>query len=230
MEPAPPSTSNRREEEDEEGDSSDEENEDEPELKYERVGGDIAKVVRGDLVSAFCVGSKLIVHPEGLILTQAIGSHNGKIYLFDLKGNEIKRVKAHTASVSDLSIDKTSEYLASSSIEGLQSVGKLILGKVIVQALELKENNIIDFKRPVRCVALDPDYAKSSSRRVVSGGMAGQLIMSEKGANPASKLKNRLVWEFRDDVTFGGRADLCYFLEGAVYCLDQRCCLSSRDV
>jgi hypothetical protein len=52
-----------------------------------------------------------------------------------------------------------------------------------VQALELKENHVIDFKRPVRSVALDPDYAKSSSRRVVSGGMAGQLIMSERGTN-----------------------------------------------
>ena len=39
----------------------------------------------------------------------------------------------------------------------------------------------MDFRRPVRCVALDPEYAKTSSRRVVSGGMAGQLIMSEKG-------------------------------------------------
>jgi vacuolar protein sorting-associated protein 41 len=54
-------------------------------------------------------------------------------------------------------------------------------GKVIVQALEVKENQIMDFKRPVRCVALDPEYAKSSSRRVVSGGMAGQLVLSEKG-------------------------------------------------
>lgn len=47
-----------------------------------------------------------------------MGSHNGKIYLFDLQGNELKRVKAHTASISDLSLDKTSEYLASSSIDG----------------------------------------------------------------------------------------------------------------
>ena len=47
-----------------------------------------------------------------------VGSHNGKIYLFDFKGNELRRVKAHAASVSDLSIDRASEYLASSSIDG----------------------------------------------------------------------------------------------------------------
>lgn len=39
----------------------------------------------------------------------------------------------------------------------------------------------MDFKRPVRSVALDPDYGRSSSRRVVSGGMAGHLILNEKG-------------------------------------------------
>jgi vacuolar protein sorting-associated protein 41 len=56
-----------------------------------------------------------------------------------------------------------------------------MIGKVIVQGLEVRENHIMDFRRPVRSVVLDPDYAKSSSRRVVSGGMAGQLILSEKG-------------------------------------------------
>jgi hypothetical protein len=98
----------------------------------------------------------------------------------------VKRVKAHAASVSDLSLDKTCEYLASSSIDGGSLVTQLMVGKVIVQALEVKENNVMDFRRPVRCVALDPDYAKSSSRRVISGGMAGQLIMNEKGISRES--------------------------------------------
>jgi vacuolar protein sorting-associated protein 41 len=44
---------NEEEEEDDE--------EEEPQLKYERVTGDVAKVVRSDLVSAFAVGSKYIV-------------------------------------------------------------------------------------------------------------------------------------------------------------------------
>jgi len=50
-----------------------------------------------------------------------------------------------------------------------------------VQGLEVKEAQVMDFKRPVRSVALDPDYGRSSSRRVVSGGMAGHLILNEKG-------------------------------------------------
>ena len=40
-----------------------EEEEEEPKLKYERIGGDIAKVCRSDLVSAVCIGSKVIVIP-----------------------------------------------------------------------------------------------------------------------------------------------------------------------
>ena len=45
----------------EEEDDDDDAEEEEPQLKYERIGGDIGKVVRGDLVSACCVGSKVIV-------------------------------------------------------------------------------------------------------------------------------------------------------------------------
>jgi hypothetical protein len=39
----------------------------------------------------------------------------------------------------------------------------------------------MDYMRPVKCVQLDPNYAKSTSRHVVSGGMAGKLVMNEKG-------------------------------------------------
>jgi len=132
MSPTSPSPPKQSEEEQDipapsDGDEEEEEEEEEPQLKYERVGGDIAKVVRGDLVSTFCVGSKVIVYtiPSSELkidVFQAIGSHNGKIYLFDLKGNELRRVKAHTASISDLSLDKTSDYLASASIDGIKHV------------------------------------------------------------------------------------------------------------
>ena len=69
MAPSPslPSPSKQPEEEEdppcdeEEEEEEDDDEEEEPQLKYERIGGDIAKVVRADLVSAFCVGSKVIV-------------------------------------------------------------------------------------------------------------------------------------------------------------------------
>ena len=56
-----------------------------------------------------------------------------------------------------------------------------------MQGIEVKETQVLDFRRPVRCVALDPDYSKNSSRRIVSGGMAGQLILSEKGTTCSYK-------------------------------------------
>lgn len=33
----------------------------------------------------------------------------------------------------------------------------------------------------MRCVALEPNFSKRSTRQFVSGGMAGSLILSEKG-------------------------------------------------
>lgn len=36
-------------------------------------------------------------------------------------------------------------------------------------------------KRPMRTVALEPDFAKRSTRAFVCGGMAGTLLLQEKG-------------------------------------------------
>jgi hypothetical protein len=60
--PIPPEGDPEIERPDSENDDEEEdEEEDEPQLKYERVTGDIARVIRGDLVSAFAVGTKYIV-------------------------------------------------------------------------------------------------------------------------------------------------------------------------
>jgi len=59
----PPEEDDRERVTEEQEEEEDEEEEEEPQLKYERITGDIAKVVRGDLVSSFCVGSKVIVCP-----------------------------------------------------------------------------------------------------------------------------------------------------------------------
>lgn len=89
-----------------------------------------------------------------------------------------------------------------------------------MQGLEVKETQVMDFRRPVRCVVLDPEYAKSSSRRVVSGGMAGQLILSEKGILTDNKWSDgRMVWKLRDNFTFWRGTYLRYFLERTVHCM-----------
>jgi hypothetical protein len=64
--PVPPEESRPDADSSEDDDENDEEEEEEeePQLKYERIGGEIAKVCRSDLVSAVCIGSKVIVSPS----------------------------------------------------------------------------------------------------------------------------------------------------------------------
>lgn len=37
-----------------------------------------------------------------------------------------------------------------------------------------------EYRRPMKAVALDPDYARNSSRRFVTGGLAGNLYLNVK--------------------------------------------------
>ncbi|GAO48783.1 hypothetical protein G7K_2952-t1 [Saitoella complicata NRRL Y-17804] len=147
------------------GSSDDDDEEEEPRLKYVRCAGDIPSIITSDPISAFVISDKYMV----------LGSHNGKIYILDVHtSKELRRLRAHAASIMDLSLDFTSSYLASASLDG----------KVAVIALApdtpASNNYHLDFKRPVRTVSIDPEYG-SGKRRVVSGGMAGQLVLSERG-------------------------------------------------
>jgi hypothetical protein len=60
-------------------------------------------------------------------------------------------------------------------------LSNFILGIVVVQSADGREKNAWDFKRPLRAVALEPEYGQLSTRRFVSGGSAGELVISEKG-------------------------------------------------
>ena len=51
-----------------------------------------------------------------------------------------------------------------------------ILGKVFIYALYTPEIQEFNYKRPIKSVALDPDYARKSTHQFVSGGMAEQLV------------------------------------------------------
>jgi hypothetical protein len=43
------------------------------------------------------------------------------------------------------------------------------------------ESYAFDYKRPMRAIALEPGFAKKTTRAFVCGGMAGNLILQEKG-------------------------------------------------
>lgn len=37
-----------------------------------------------------------------------------------------------------------------------------------------------DYHRPMKAIALDPDYVRKASRRFVAGGLAGHLYLNSK--------------------------------------------------
>jgi vacuolar protein sorting-associated protein 41 len=118
------------EEEGEEGEESEEEEEDdeEPSLKYERIAGAVPDLLKKDSASALAVSNKLLVisssiiiapHPTYIyILLQALGTHAGIIHILDITGKRIKSYKPHLASVVDISLDATADFVATASIDG----------------------------------------------------------------------------------------------------------------
>jgi len=47
-----------------------------------------------------------------------MGTHAGIIHILDLNGNRIKSYKPHMASVVDISLDATADFVATASIDG----------------------------------------------------------------------------------------------------------------
>ncbi|KAI0940385.1 hypothetical protein AcV5_001504 [Taiwanofungus camphoratus] len=154
------------EDEADEGDGSDggeagDEDDEEPALKYERLGGITHNLLLKDSASALAYANQRL----------ALGTHSGMLHILDLSGRHFKSFEPHTASVSDISIDVTAEFVATASIDG----------QVLIYSLSTPETYTFNMKRSLRTVALEPNFAKSSTRGVVCGGMAGTLVLHEKG-------------------------------------------------
>ncbi|KAF9186758.1 Vacuolar protein sorting-associated protein 41 [Haplosporangium sp. Z 767] len=152
------------EEECDECGSEEEEEDEEPKLNYQRLGAGIGDMLKKDSASATTVSDRFL----------AMGTHWGVVHIMDFDGNENQKFQAHSATVNDLSVDLDGEFIASASDDG----------KVVINGLFMDEDNekhVFNYKRPVKAVALEPHYARSNARQFVSGGMAGQLILNEKG-------------------------------------------------
>lgn len=179
---------------------SDDDEDDEPTLKYARLGGGTLELFAKDTASAVAVCSKYIVRricarrlPRSALLNssvvQILGTHNGAIFVLTPEGQFVKRYRPHSAMVNGLSVDSTCEFVASASMDGsfaslLSCCAPLTVlhsGRVAIQSLTTPEAHIFDMQRPMRCVALEPLYGKRNTRQFVSGGMAGTLVLSEKG-------------------------------------------------
>lgn len=143
---------------DSESDSDSDTEEAEPRLKYSRLAGLPKTIFTRDPVSATLVNDNIVI----------IATHSGLIHLFRPNIELIRSFKAHSASIMSLSTDGT--YFASASLDGRVVIGSISDPQDIAAS---------DFKRPVHAVALDPNYA--SSKTFVSGGTAGNVVLSEKG-------------------------------------------------
>jgi vacuolar protein sorting-associated protein 41 len=82
----------------------------------------------------------------------------------------VKEIAAHTATVNDLSFDGDGEFIGSCSDDG----------SVVINSLFTDEKLKFEYHRPMKTVALDPDYSRKTSRRFVAGGLAGQLFLNMK--------------------------------------------------
>lgn len=147
--------------EDDEDEDEDDDDDDEPALKYERIGGSVQDLFKKDSASAIAVSPTRI----------AIGTHAGLVHVLDLEGTRLKSYKSHLASIIDISLDSTSEFAATASLDG----------QVVIRSLVASETYSFDLKRPMRSVAMEPDFSKRGTRAFVCGGMAGTLVLHEKG-------------------------------------------------
>ncbi|KAK1383079.1 Vacuolar protein sorting-associated protein 41-like [Heracleum sosnowskyi] len=141
-------------------DADEEEEEEEPRLKYQRMGGSVPSLLSNDAATCLAVAQRMI----------ALGTRNGSIHILDFLGNQVKEFPAHTAAVNDLCFDVEGEYIGSCSDDG----------SVIITSLFTEEKLKFDYYRPMKAIAVDPYYAKRSSRRFVAGGLAGHLYINTK--------------------------------------------------
>lgn len=83
---------------------------------------------------------------------------------------QVKEFHAHTATVNDICFDIEGEYIGSCSDDG----------SVVINSLFTDERMQFEYHRPMKAIALDPDYSRKTSRRFVAGGLAGHLYYNMK--------------------------------------------------
>ncbi|SCW04305.1 LAFE_0H10616g1_1 [Lachancea fermentati] len=138
-------------------DDEEEEEEDPPLLKYTRITKLPKNFFKRDSISACLFHEKLF----------GFATHSGLLHLTKPDFTVIRTFKCHRSSIT--SIHSDGEYFATSSIDGTVVVGSILNPSDILAC---------DFKRPVHSVVLDQNY--KSTKTFVSGGMAGEVILSQR--------------------------------------------------
>lgn len=63
----------------------------------------------------------------------------------------------------------------------LMVVCSVAAGQVVIHSLSTPESYAFDMKRPMRTVAMEPNFGKRGTRAFVCGGLSGNLVMRERG-------------------------------------------------
>lgn len=181
-----------------EEESSDEDSDDEnpPILKYTRITSKLPKnFFQRDTISCCNFNENAFL----------FGTHAGILHITTIDFQPLQTLKCHRSSIMSIYCDGTN--FATASMDGT----------VITGSLELPSQlTAFDFKRPVHAVVLDDDY--QNTKMFVSGGMAGQVILSQrnwlgnrmdvtlsKGKGSILgiyKLENTIFWFNDDGITF----------------------------
>ena len=91
------------------------------------------------------------------------------------------------ASIVDVVMDPLGEFVGTASIDGASfthahsPLTNLLVGQVVIHSLNTPESYSFDHKRPMRSIALEPNFSKRGTRSFVCGGLAGNLVLHEKG-------------------------------------------------
>src|ERR1700730_13145649 len=57
----------------------------------------------------------------------------------------------------------------------------MIVGHIVIHSLSSPKSYAFDMKQPMPTVSLEPNFSKKSIRAFVCGGMAGDIVLCEKG-------------------------------------------------
>lgn len=141
--------------------SSEETAEEEPRLKYQRLGCDLTDVLAAGAATCLAVSDKIL----------ALATTAGSIHLLDYEGNQVRVIAAHAAPIHDMAFDLRADHLASCADDG----STLVTGMYSEEAASFKHGY------PVRCIALDPRYGQRKTREFVSGGDSGEVVLHSRG-------------------------------------------------
>ena len=50
--------------------------------------------------------------------SQVLGTHAGILHVLDLTGERVKSVKPHSASITDICVDETADFIGTASLDG----------------------------------------------------------------------------------------------------------------